>query len=122
MEASKTVPSGKLLTEISNTMVALHKEQFGRGPTGARSHFAGPDMLVCVFDDALLPAERALVEMGEQQRVSESRLFMQNASKERFVAAVERIVGRKVASFTSATDPDRGIVIEFAIFEPLDGD
>ena len=122
MELTKSAPSGKLLTEISNTMVALHKEQFGRGPTGARAHFAGPDMLVCVLHDALLPAERALVEMGEQQRVAESRLFMQNASGERFVSEVERIVGRKVASFTSATDPDRALVIEFAIFEPHDGD
>jgi uncharacterized protein YbcI len=113
-------PSGKLLTEISNAMVAMHKEQFGRGPTGARAHFAGADMLVCVLDDALLPAERALVEMGEQQRVSESRLFMQNASADRFAAEVERIVGRKVVSFTSSTDPDRGVVIEFAMFEPLD--
>jgi uncharacterized protein YbcI len=115
-----SAPSGKVLTEVSNALVALHKEQFGRGPTGARTHFAGPDMLVCVLDDALLPAERALVEMGEQQRVSESRLFMQNASSGRFSAEVERIVGRKVISFTSSTDPDRGIVIEFAMFAPLD--
>jgi hypothetical protein len=33
------------------------KEQFGRGPTRVRSHFAGPDALLCVMDDALLPAE-----------------------------------------------------------------
>ena len=113
-------PSGKLLTEISNTMVALHKEQFGRGPTGARSHFGGPDTLVCVLDDALLPAERALVDMGEQQRVRESRLFMQTATRARFVAEVERITGRKVLSFMSASDPDRGLVMEFAVFEPRD--
>jgi uncharacterized protein YbcI len=115
-----SAPSGKLLTEISNAMVALHKEQFGRGPTGARSHFAGPDTLVCVLEDALLPAERALVEMGEQQRVRESRLFMQAATRDRFTDEVERIVGRKVHSFMSASDPDRGLVMEFAIFEPLD--
>ena len=126
METTRSVgvTSGRLLTEISNAMVALHKEQFGRGPTRARSHFAGPDMLICVLDDALLPAERALVEMGQQQRVRESRLFMQAATADRFIAEVERIVGRKVASFTSASDPDRGLVVEFSIFEPLadDGD
>jgi hypothetical protein len=27
-------------------MVRLHKEQFGRAPTIARSQFAGPDMLL----------------------------------------------------------------------------
>jgi len=39
---------------ISNAMVKLHKEQFGRGPTRARTHFAGPDALVCVLEDVLL--------------------------------------------------------------------
>jgi uncharacterized protein YbcI len=46
------------LLEVSNAMVALHKEQFGRGPTRARANFAGPDALMCVWEDALLPAER----------------------------------------------------------------
>ena len=31
-----------MLAAVSNALVALHKEQFGRGPTTARSHFAGP--------------------------------------------------------------------------------
>jgi uncharacterized protein YbcI len=45
-------------------MVTLHKTQFGRGATMARSGFAGPDTLVCVLQDVLLPAERKMVEMG----------------------------------------------------------
>jgi uncharacterized protein YbcI len=107
-----------VLTAISNAMVALHKEQFGRGPTGARSHFAGRDGLVCVLSDALLPAERALVELGQQQRVRESRLFLQAATADRWIEAVEEIVGRKVFSFASASDPDRAIIMEMFIFEP----
>ncbi len=75
------------LMAISNAMVALHKEQFGRGPTRARSDFAGPDGLLCVLEDALLPAEHA-------------------------------IVGRRVRSFTSATDPDAGVVFEVFSFDP----
>lgn len=50
--------SGRLLTEVANAMVALHKEQLGRGPTGARAHFAGRDILVCVLDDALHRRDR----------------------------------------------------------------
>jgi uncharacterized protein YbcI len=53
-------------------MVSLHKEQFGRGPTGAKSFFAGPDTLVCTLEDTLLPAEKTMVEMGEHQRVREA--------------------------------------------------
>ena len=63
-----------VLAAVSSAMVALHKEQFGRGPTRAQSHFAGADAILCVLDDALLPAERTMVDMGEQHRVRESRM------------------------------------------------
>ena len=106
------------MSAVSKAMVALHKEQFGRGPTGARSHFAGPDALVCVMEDALLPAERAMVEMGEAQRVRESRMWFQVATSQRFIDAVEAIVARKVYAFSSATDPERGVVMEVFVFEP----
>lgn len=109
--------SVSVLAAVSNAMVALHKEQFGRGPTGARSYFAGPDTLICLLDDALLPAEHALVKLGEQQRVRDARLFMQVATADRFTAKVEEIVGRKVHSFVSALDPDNAIAYEIFVFE-----
>jgi uncharacterized protein YbcI len=89
-------------------MVKLHKEQLGRGPTNARSYFAGPDTLVCTLEDSLLPAERTMVEMGEHQRVRETRIFLQVASQARFIAAVEELVSRKVRAFASAVDPGAG--------------
>jgi uncharacterized protein YbcI len=110
-------PGGWLLQDVSNAMVALHKEQFGRGPTRAQSHLAGPDALLCVMDDALLPAERTMVEMGEQQRVRESRMFLQVATADQFIATVESITGRTVRAFASASDPDHGVVMETFIFE-----
>ena len=111
-------PGGWLLQDVSNAMVALHKEQFGRGPTRVQSHFAGADALLCVMDDALLPAERTMVAMGEQQRVRESRMFLQVATADQFIATVERITGRTVRAFASATDPDKEVVMENFIFEP----
>jgi uncharacterized protein YbcI len=105
-----------LLASVSNAMVALHKEQFGRGPIGARSHFAGPNTLVCVLEDALLPAERKLVEMGDHQRVRETRLAFQAATADEFVGAVEQIVGRKVRAFASATDVVQNVVFENFLF------
>ena len=112
---------GTALLAVSNALVKLHKEQFGRGPTHARSDFAGPDSLVCVLEDAMLPAERTMVEMGEQQRVRESRSFLQVATADKFIAAVEKLVQRKVRAFASAIDPDAGIVWEVFTFEPIEG-
>lgn len=103
---------GSVLARVSNALVALHKEQFGRGPLRARTAFAGDDTLVCTLQDALLPAEQAMVEMGHQHRVQESRLFFQTATRAKFVDAVEAITGRPVVAFASATDPDAGVVWE----------
>ena len=110
--------------ELSNALVALHKEHFGRGPTRARTNFAGPDTSVTVFHDALLPAERALVEIGEVIRVQESRVFFQEATRQRVIDTIEQVTGRKVSSFHSTCDARAGVVIEIAIFEPegSDGD
>ncbi|HET8758778.1 MAG TPA: Na-translocating system protein MpsC family protein [Solirubrobacteraceae bacterium] len=106
------------MTAVGNALVGLHKEQFGRGPTAARAYFAGPDTLICLLEDALLPAEQALVDMGEQQRVRDARLFMQVATADRFTARIEEIVGRKVHSFVSALDPDKALAYEIFVFEP----
>ena len=59
-----------------------------------------------------------MVEMGEQQRVRESRMFLQVATAAQFVATVEAITSRTVRAFASAIDPDRGVVKENFIFEP----
>jgi uncharacterized protein YbcI len=117
---SETRTAGSILAAASDALVALHKEQFGRGPTTARSNFAGPDVLVTVFYDALLPAEKALVEMGETLRVLEARAFFQEATRDRFIQTIEQIVLRKIHSFHSTCDPRTGIVVEIAIFEPRD--
>jgi uncharacterized protein YbcI len=110
--------AGALLATVSKALVSLHKEQFGRGPTGARSHFAGHDTLVCVMEDALLPAERTMVKMGDQQRVRDSRTAFQAATSDQFVSAIEVIVQREVTAFASAIDPDHGVVWEIFNFAP----
>jgi uncharacterized protein YbcI len=112
MSDSRATQASNTLAAVSNAMVKLHKEQFGRGPTHARTEFAGGDTLVCTLDDALLPAERAMVEMGEDQRVRESRTFLQAATAGLFVEVVEDIVGRKVRAFASAIDPMANVVFE----------
>ena len=105
-----------LSAEVSRALLTLHKEQFGRGPSSARSHFSG-DLMATVFQDALLPSEIELAEMGEVMRVQESRLFFQEATRGRFIEVIEQIVGRKVVSFHSTCDPRARVVIEVALFE-----
>jgi uncharacterized protein YbcI len=120
-QADQDPQATSTLMDVSNAMVQLHKEQFGRGPTKARSHFAGPDALVCVLQEVLLPAERKLVELGDPGAVRDSRVRFQVATTTEFVAAVEQIVQRRVRAFASAIDPVANVVFENFWFEPSDG-
>ncbi len=97
-----------VLMEVSTTIVRLFKSQFGRGPTSARSYWAGPDALMCILEDTLTPAERNLVAMGEHQRLRDTRLFFQYASVEEFCRPVEQITGRTIRAFHSSTDTEAG--------------
>jgi uncharacterized protein YbcI len=110
---------GLELQEVSNAMVRIYKEQFGRGPTKARTNYAGPDTLVSTLENSLTAAERAMVSLDEHQRVREIRLFFQHASERDFVDAVEQITGRKVRAFVSGTDTHRDVSSEIFYFEPV---
>ena len=116
---SRAAGGDNLLATISNEMVALYKQQFGRGPTKARSHWGGPDALVVVLEDTLSPVERRLVGMGEQQRVRDMRMVFQYATVAEFCEPVERLTGRKVRSFLSGIDTDvAGLSMEIFVLHP----
>jgi uncharacterized protein YbcI len=90
--------------EISREMVRLYKELFGRGPTKARTEFAGPDIVICSLENTFTPAERSLADMGEHQRLRDTRMYFQAATADRFREIVERLTGRKVRAFVSGLD------------------
>jgi uncharacterized protein YbcI len=103
---------GLQTSELSNAMVRIYKEQFGRGPTKARSVYADPDLLICTLEHSLTPAERRMVQLGEHQRVRDIRTFFQHASEQEFVDAVEQITGRSVRAFVSGTDTEHDVSSE----------
>jgi uncharacterized protein YbcI len=108
-----------VLMEVSNTMVQLYKNQFGRGPTSARTHWCGPDALTCFLEDTLTPAERNLVKMGEHQRLRDTRMSFQYATVREFCEPVEQITGRTIRSFHSSIDTEvEGLALESFVFYP----
>ena len=108
------------LLEVSNAMVRLYKELFGRGPTKARTNMAGPDTIVCTLENSLTRAEQNLADMGEHQRLRDARMFFQHASEGEFVRTVEEITGRKVRAFVSGMDTRQDLASEVFYLEPLD--
>jgi uncharacterized protein YbcI len=92
------------LAQVSRAMVRIYKEQFGRGPERVRTHWAGPDSLVCFLENTLTPVERTLTTMNENQRLRDMRMLFQYAAESEFRAAVEEITGRRVVAFVSGID------------------
>jgi uncharacterized protein YbcI len=98
--------------EISREMVRLYKEQFGRGPTKARTEFAGQDIVICTLEDSFTPAEKRLADMGEHQRLRDTRLYFQHATKAEFTGMIEKVLSRKVRAFNSSIDTHNDVSVE----------
>jgi uncharacterized protein YbcI len=114
---AETERRDSIMLAVSNEMVRLHKEQFGRGPTRSRSAFAGADTLVCTLENVLVPAELKLIELGHEERVRDTRTSFQAATQAEFIAAVEQLLYRKVRAFASAVDVKANVAYEIFTFE-----
>jgi uncharacterized protein YbcI len=109
---------GLELQEISNAMVRLYKELFGRGPTKVRTNYAGPDTILTTLENSLTPPERTMVRLNEHTRVRDMRTFFQYAAEKDFVGTVEEITGRKVRAFVSGMDVENDVATELFYLEP----
>jgi uncharacterized protein YbcI len=122
-QATPSASGGDLNTysvraELSREMVRLYKEQFGRGPTKAKTEFAGRDTVLCTLEDSMTPAERSLAALGEHQRLRDTRLYFQHATEDQFTGIVERVLGRKVRAFISGIDTERDVSAEVFYLTP----
>ena len=112
-----------LLSQISNEMVRLYKDQFGRGPVRARTHWCGPDALTVLLEDTLTTADRNLVRMGEHGRLRDMRTLIQYATVREFCEPVERLTGRTVRAFISGIDTAvDGLSVETFVLHPQGAD
>jgi uncharacterized protein YbcI len=91
---------GERLAAISNAIVNIFAESYGRGPTKAKT-YAFDNYLITVLEDLLTTVERTLVEHGEEDLVRQVRLTFQEATAERFTSEVAAIAGREVVGYHS---------------------
>lgn len=110
---------GSQLALISNEMVRVYKDLFGRGPTKARTNWAGADVLVSVLEESLTTSDLNLLARGEHERLRDLRLYFQYAYVRDFCEPVERITGRRVRAFLSSIDTEAdGICTEVFVLHP----
>jgi uncharacterized protein YbcI len=116
---STTLTHGDVLTAISDGMVALLKEFYGRGPTRAKSYYED-DLVVCVLRGGFSRVEQTLLEGGRGAAVIQQRMEFQDLMRERFEAVIERATGRPVIGFMSGNQQHPDMMCEVFILAPTD--
>jgi uncharacterized protein YbcI len=110
---------GQLLTEISDGMVALLKEFYGRGPTRTKSYYQD-DLVVCVLRGGFTRVEQTLLEGGRRTAVIQQRMEFQELMRDRFAAVIERATGKRVIGYMSGNQHDPDIMCEVFVLAPTD--
>ena len=108
---------GSLLAQISNAMVRIHKEHWGKGPTKARTIYT-EDIVLTRLDEIFTQAESTLIRAGREEEVRNMRSAFQRELGHEFVGAVEELTGRKVQAFISEIHASTNMGIELFVLEP----
>jgi uncharacterized protein YbcI len=119
--ADRSAPGthGDVLTAISDGMVGLLREFYGRGPTRAKSYFED-DLVVCLLRGGFSRVEQTLLEGGRGASVIAQRMEFQELMRDRFGAVIERATGRPVIGFMSGNQQDPDLMCEVFILAPTD--
>jgi uncharacterized protein YbcI len=110
---------GEILTAISDGMVALLKEYYGRGPSRTKSYYHD-DLVVCLLRGGFSRVERTLLDGGRGAAVIHQRMEFQELMRERFEAVIEGATGRKVIGFMSGNQQHPDIMCEVFVLAPTD--
>jgi len=113
-----TAAHGDILTAISDGLVGLLKEYYGRGPTEAKSYFQD-DLVVCVLRGGFSRVEQTLLDEGRGAAVIQQRMEFQDVMRSRFEDVIERATGRKVIGFMSGNQQDPDLMCEVFVLAPI---
>jgi uncharacterized protein YbcI len=108
---------GQMLADISNAIVRIHKQFYGKGPVRARAHLS-EDLLTVVLEGGFTRSEQTLHDHGHEREIMSSRLAMQHSVESEFRTAIETIMYRSVRSFMSANDPSNDLQAEIFVLRP----
>ena len=100
-------PGGAVRAAISNAVMRLTNELYGRGAARTRT-FVTDEHVFCAMEGVLTAVERTLVEADETELVRELRTQFMQMVRPVFAAEVARLVGRQVLAMESQLvfDPD----------------
>jgi uncharacterized protein YbcI len=111
--------SGDVRTAISDGLVALLKEYYGRGPERTKT-YVHDDLVVCLLRGGFTRVEQTLLESGHGEDVIRQRMAFQDVMRERFETVIEQATGRTVVGFMSGNQQDPDMICEIFVLAPND--
>lgn len=109
--------SGAVLAAVSNEMVRLKAKHYGKGPLEAKTYL-NDNFLFCTLKGGMTKVEETLISAGDTALVREVRLRFQEQMGADFREAVERVTGRRVATYQSQVLFDPNYVVEIFVLDP----
>ncbi|HLM26242.1 MAG TPA: Na-translocating system protein MpsC family protein [Thermoleophilaceae bacterium] len=120
MSVSDQTRGGSPLATVSNGIVQLLRETYGRGPTKAKSYL-NDDVVLVVLEDILTTVEKTLLDDGKEALIREVRLTYQAAESNRFKSIVEDALGRRVLTYHSQVTFNPDMAFEIFVLESQAG-
>ena len=113
---------GHLLAAISNRIVQIQREHYGRGPMKAKTYALDDLVVVVMRGTGFTPLEKTILEAGDPDRIVEMRHEFQHMMTKRFTDTIEELTGRKVLAFLSQAHVEPDLTLEiFFVDGPLEG-
>jgi uncharacterized protein YbcI len=110
---------GQVRAAISNALVRLLADDWGKGPVRAKTYLED-QFVFCVFEDPLTTVEKTLLRGGEAQLVRELRSEFQAVKSMDFAAEVERATGARVLSCHCQVVFDPDILFQIYVLDAAD--
>ncbi len=102
---------------ISQAVVRLYLDKFGKGPMHAGTRVHG-DLATTVLRYVFTGAERALIAAGRADSVLTTRMLWQRATEEAFKTTVSDACGRPVLTVVSGFSIDDDVATEVFVLGP----
>lgn len=116
------VSGGRLLAQISTSIVAILREHYGRGPMKAKTYALDDIVVVVMRGMGFTALEQTHMDSGHPARVVEMREQFQEVMAERYREMIEELTGRRVVAFLSQAHVEPDITVEmFFVDGPLPG-
>jgi uncharacterized protein YbcI len=112
----------RLLSAISNSIAALRREHYGRGPMKAKTYILDDIIIVVMRDNGYSAIEKTMIDSGDPGRVIALREDFQRVMAKRYSDTIEELTGRSVIAFLNRAhlEPDLSMKV-FIVDRPPDG-